>query len=168
MTVLLIILIILLGLTLFFLLTPIRIELDSRIPRCDIRWQGLGSAAIFFQDEWKVEWRVPFYHRLLLLENMSAGTGKKKQLPRSGKQKKKKKSSGQLLLKMIRVARSFIVEQWQLAIDTGDASLNARLYPLNWMSGLQGHLEVNFIGEQFFHCRIRNNGWRIIRAWLRH
>ncbi|HRG81753.1 MAG TPA: hypothetical protein PLO99_04510 [Chitinophagaceae bacterium] len=68
---------------------------------------------------------------------------------------------------MKRVFRSFSVEKWQLAIDTGDATLNARLYPLNWIPVLQGHLFVNFNGDQHFQCRIRNTGWRLLWAWFR-
>jgi hypothetical protein len=165
----LLVLIILLGLILFLLLSPVRIELDTRIPFGRIQWWGVGRVELYHDKQWIARLRILFFKRIFYLEKITkAGGAKRKKKKREpGIPKKRGMSLRLLLTKMKRVLRSFTIEKWQLAIDTGDATLNARLYPLNWIPVLQGHLFVNFNGDQHFHCRIRNTGWRLLWAWFR-
>lgn len=168
-TVLLIVLFILLSLILFLLLSPLWIELDTSLPMSRIHWWGIGSAELSYEKEWKAKLRILFFKRIYYLERT-----KESRIART-KTKKRKQAKNKkpgipfrvMISKIRRVLRSFIVEKWQVAIDTGDATLNARLFPLNWMPGLQGHLLVNFNGEDYFRCRIRNTGWRLLWAWFR-
>lgn len=159
----------LLCLTLFFLLSPLWIELDSGIPSGKIRWWGIGRVELYHEGEWKVRLRLLFFQKIYYLERRGAKKEKrvKKKIAATGVKKKPVMPFRLMLKKMIRIIRSFTIEQWRLDMDTGDAALNARLYPLNWLPVLQGHVFVNFNGEQRFRCRIRNNGWRLLWAWFR-
>ena len=82
--------------------------------------------------------------------------------------RKKKKSIDlpKMLKKSGKVIRSFRVSQWQLAIDTGDAAETARLYGLNFLPMAHGHLQINFSGQNYFLCEIRNRPWRILLALI--
>jgi hypothetical protein len=167
--VILLVLIILLGLILFLLLTPIWIELDTRVPFGRLQCWGVGGVELYHDKQWIVRLRILFFKKIFYLEKITKANGakRKKKKREPGIPKRRGMSLWVMLKKMKRVYRSFTVEKWQLAIDTGDATLNARLYPLNWIPVLQGHLFVNFNGDQHFQCRIRNAGWRLLWAWFR-
>jgi hypothetical protein len=59
------------------------------------------------------------------------------------------------------------VQQWQLSIDTGDFTKNARLYPFTIYPALYGHLMISFTDENYFFIRIRNQLWKMLVAYLR-
>jgi len=65
---------------------------------------------------------------------------------------------------MLRTCR---VEEWQLAIDTGDYALNAQIYPLNFVPALHHHLGINFNNKNYLYMKIRNSPVRILYAYLR-
>lgn len=167
-TVVLIVLAGLLCLILFLLLSPIWIELDTRVPIGRLHWWGIGWLELYHEKQWMARLRIMFFKKIFNLEKIAKKRiAKRKKKKREPENPKKSRMPFWLLLrKMKRVFRSFTVEKWQLAIDTGDATLNARLYPLNWIPVLQGHLFVNFNGDQHFQCRIRNTGWRLLWAWF--
>jgi hypothetical protein len=58
------------------------------------------------------------------------------------------------------------VEEWRLAMDTGDYILNARLFPLNFLPGCRNHLHINFLEENYLYLKIRNYPWKIIYAFV--
>lgn len=165
----LIVLVILLSLILFLLLSPLWIELDSSVPVGRVRWWGIGRAELRYEKEWMAKLRILFFKRTFYLERTKkTGIARTKSKKRKQAKNTKPGIPFRIMIKKIRrVLRSFIVEKWQVAIDTGDATLNARLFPLNWMPGLKGNLLVNFNGEEYFRCRIRNTGWRLLWAWFR-
>ena len=72
-----------------------------------------------------------------------------------------------LLKKIIRIIRTFQVTEWQLAVDTGDHSRNAQLYPLNFLPGAFPHLQINFRDENYLVLKTRNRPWKIVFAFLR-
>jgi len=72
-----------------------------------------------------------------------------------------------MLLKAARMARTFHILEWKLAIDTGDYTRNAQLYPLNFMPGAFSHLQVNFRDENYLVLKISNRPWKIVYAFLR-
>ncbi len=69
--------------------------------------------------------------------------------------------------KVLRVAETFRVTEWQLATDTGDYCLNAQLYPLNYLPHAFEHLHVNFADENYFVMKIKNRPVNILYAYLR-
>ena len=72
-----------------------------------------------------------------------------------------------LLKKMPRVAKTFRVSEFRLAIDTGDYIRNAQLYPLNFLPHGYQHLFVNFNDENFLVLKIINRPWKILYGFLR-
>jgi hypothetical protein len=80
---------------------------------------------------------------------------------------KKKIKISQMLKKLTRVIKTFRVTEWQLAIDTGDSTRNAQLYPLNYLPYTFEHLHINFRDENYLLLEIRNSPWKILYAFLR-
>jgi hypothetical protein len=84
----------------------------------------------------------------------------------------KKKGKGKMkisrvLKKAIRVIKTFRVTEWHLAIDTGDHTCNAQLYPLNFLPYTFKHLHINFHDQNYLVLKIRNRPWKILYAFLR-
>lgn len=170
MLILLIILGILLGLITLLLFAPVIVEADSRIPYLLVRWKGIGRAAITYEEEWMLKWRLLFFGKTIVLTPGTKAETKKKKLiekPAKAKKKKKKTEPGKMMRKMIRIIKTFRVHYWQWALDTGDNTLNAKLYPVNFLPGWQGHLLVNFTGENYVCFRISNRPWRLLFAWMK-
>lgn len=160
---LLVILLLLVLLLLWFLLAPLQLEIDSRQPVARLRWISIGRAAIWYDEEWWLSFRILFIRKTMRIASMKARP-KKITAKRLRKPKKRRVMS---LKKMVRLLRSFRVQEWRLALDTGDYPLNARLYPLNFLGGLRNHLLVNFNDENYLYVRIRNSPWRMLWAFLR-
>jgi hypothetical protein len=96
-----------------------------------------------------------------------AAIKKKKKKPAEKKKRPAKKANfPKILIKGIRVIRSCHVQQWELALDTGDYTHNAFLYPLNYASYFHQHLQVNFNDENYLFVRIRNKVWRMLYAFF--
>ena len=72
-----------------------------------------------------------------------------------------------LLKKMLRVVKTFRVTEWQLAIDAGDYTRNAQLYPLNFLPCAFEHLHINFMEDNYMVLKIRNCPWKIVYTLLR-
>lgn len=155
-----IILLLIILLALWLLLAPMQLEIDTRLPGAGLRWFSIGRARIWYDKEWWLSFRVFFYRKTLRLASVRPG-------PKKIGTGRVKKRSGFSLKKMIRVLRSFRVQEWKLAIDTGDYPLNAQLYPLNFADRFRNHLLVNFNEENFLYVRIRNSPWRVLWAYLR-
>lgn len=86
--------------------------------------------------------------------------------PKERKPKKKLKTKS-ILKKVIQVTRTLQVTEWQLAIDSGRYDLNARLYPLNFLSWTTGHLFINFQGNNFLVAKLRAQPWKIALAFIK-
>jgi hypothetical protein len=149
----------------WLMLAPVIVEVDSRVPFVSFRWLSIGSARLFFEDEWKLKWRILIFRQTHSLSKM----GSKKKIVHKSEKKKtvKKVRFSKIFKKFRRVLRTFRVRYWQLAVDTGDDTLNARLYPLNYLPHCQGHLLVNFGDENYIKFRISNRPIRILWAWIK-
>jgi len=161
----LIIIVIFLLLFTWLLTAPIFLEIDTRIPAAQLRWRGIGSCRIWYEQEWLLYFQVLFYHKSIRLGK--AKTKKKKTLIKKKKKPAKPSNVKQKVKKGIRVVRSFTVLQWQLAIDTGDYTCNARLYALNFNPSLYQHLSINFNDQNYLFVRIRNRAWKMLYAYLK-
>ena len=150
-------------LLLWLLLAPLQLEIDSRKPGASLKWVSIGNATIWYEEEWWLSFRVLFFHKKLRMASMKAKPKKAAARP----VKKPKRSPKGLFKKMIRVLRTFRVKEWRLAIDTGDYTLNARLFPLNFQTGLSTHLLVNFTDENYLYIRIRNRPLKMLYAYFR-
>jgi hypothetical protein len=153
---------ILLGWLLFSLL---KLEVDTRIPNAELRWIGVGSVRIWYEDEWWLSIRLFFYRKTIRFTQINTRSEKLNSTAKTEQRKKLKIK--RRLKKIIRVIKTFRVIEWQIAIDTGDHTRNAQLYPLNFLSRALGHLSINFRDENFLVLKISNRPWKILYAFLR-
>ena len=160
------IVIFLLFVLLMFLLSPLSMEIDTRIPVASLYWQNIGSAAIWYDDKWRLSMRLFFYSKTMSIHELKNKPGKKKTTLQK-KKLRKKGSRFQKVKKLLRVLQTFRVTEWKLALDTGDFTRNAQLYPLNFIPYAAEHLHINFTGETYLLVKIRNRPWNILIAYFR-
>jgi hypothetical protein len=150
-------------LLLWFLISPLVLEIDSRKPAAMLKWVSIGKAIIWYEEEWWVSFRVFFFRKKIRLSSIKRTQKKTTDQPAK---KTKRKTKG-LFRKIVRVLRTCKVEEWQLAIDTGDYALNAQIYPLNFWPVLHHHFGINFNDENYLYVKISNRPVRILYAYLR-
>jgi hypothetical protein len=160
MTWILTIVILVILLLCWLLFSPFLLELDTASACARFSWRGIGEARAWYDGKWWMEFRILFFHKKLKLSA-------RKSKPTANTEKRKKTKTRIPFYKVVNCMKTFRVKEWKLAIDTGDYPLNAKLYPLNFLPGLQHHLEVNFTERNYFYIKIHNAPWRIIHAWLR-
>ena len=147
----------------WLLISPLILEIDTRIPVIEVRWVSIGKAMIWYENEWLLSFRVLFFRKTVRMEAIKGKSGKKKVMPGQ----RKKRGLKRMPLRMLQVAGTFSVVQWKLAIDTGDYPLNGILYPLNFLPRVSGHLSFNYNGENYLHAKLRNRPWKIVYAFFR-
>jgi len=151
----------------WLLFSELELKLDTRIPAIWVQWISIGKVTLVYErEEWWLKIRILFYRKkwsLLYLILSPAKT--KKQVERISR--KKNKPARRWLPGLFKMLTSFQIKEWQLAIDTGDYSQNAMLYPLNYFSNTRQHVQVNFINENFLVLRITNTLWRILYSLIK-
>lgn len=147
------------------LFTSFEIEIDTENWEVLFRWGKIGAVCMWYDDTVKIRLKVLFYKKIVtpsFFTNRSNG-GRKKTLTL----KSKNKATGKrVLTRIIRIINSFKVVAWNLAIDTGDNILNARLFPLNFIPMSYNHVNINFLNKNFLYIKVRNNVWKIIKAYF--
>lgn len=157
----LIIVILVLLLACWLLLSPFLLELDTASLSASFTWKGIGNANVWYNNEWWLFFRIFFFHKKIKLQ----GLNKKKEKP-ALTPLEKKPGTPVPYHKIVSCLKTFRVDEWTLAIDTGDYPLNAKLYPLNFLPGLRDHLDVNFMDRNYFYLKIRNTPWKLLYAYL--
>jgi hypothetical protein len=147
----------------FLLFSRVVVEVDTRIAKAELSWQGIGMVKVWYEDAWWLNIKVPFYQKTLRFADMKKS---KKPEDKPGKKRNERPGMIRMLRKTLKVIRTFRVIEWQLAIDTGDYSSNAQLYPLNFARRSFGHLNINFRDENFLVLKIHNRPWKILYAFL--
>jgi hypothetical protein len=148
----------------FLLFSRVVVEVDTRIAKAEFRWQGIAMVKVWYEDDWWLSMKAPFYHKTLRFIDMKRKSKNPKDRP--VKRKNKHFKMTRMLKRTIKVIRTFRVIEWQLAIDTGDYSSNAQIYPLNFAKRTFGHLNINFRDENFLVLKIYNRPWKILYAFL--
>jgi hypothetical protein len=150
----------------WLIISPVVMEIDTRIPRAGLRWISVGNVWIWYENEWWLSFRILFYRKTIRFSEIKSRQQKIEKEP-PGKRSKTKIRTSRLLKKMIRVIKTFRVAEWQVAIDTGDHPRNAQLYPLNYMPYTFTHVRINFDDENHLVLKIRNRPLEMIYAFLR-
>jgi hypothetical protein len=151
----------------WLLLSSIHIELDTRVPLAGIKWGMIGHAKIWYEESWKMHVHVPFYKNTFSFSGLKRKP--RKMVTENAEKKKKKQRNRRRVLKMlIPLAKTFSITEWKLALDTGDYSVNAPLYPLNFLPFTFGHLLVNFQNENYLVLKVRNRPWKILIVFLKN
>jgi hypothetical protein len=163
----------LIGILIFFLLvllllllSPFSMVVDTRIPAATFKWQNIGRAVIWYDEEWRLYIQLFFYSKIISIRQLKNNSSKKKSAPKK-KKRIKKRSNFLQICRLIRVLNSFRVTEWELAIDTGDYTCNAQLYPLNFIPYAFEHLQINFTGDNYLLLKIRNRPVNILVAYFR-
>lgn len=149
----------------WILLSPLSLDIDTRIPAASFGWKGFGNAVIIYQEEeWWIRFRIFFFRKELNLSTMKRKP--KNETTKKVKHKREKMNSRKMLMKGMRILKTFRATQWRISLDTGDNVYNAWLYPLNFVVGTE-HCNVNFYGENYLVLNLKNNMGRIFYAWFR-
>lgn len=139
---------------------------DTRQPIAMIKWVTLGSARIWYDEEWWVSMRIPFLQRTWKLTELMKKRSKKV-VPGKKREKPQRLKKSRLIKKMLCVLKTFKIRQWKIAIDTGDPIRNAQLFPVNFFPGAGEHVIVNFYAENYLVLEISNRPLKMIIAFLR-
>ena len=131
-----------------------------------LEWISIGKAVLWYDNEWWLSMRILFYKKTIRFSEIKSKPKKIKE-PTSKKKPKRRMKIKQLLKKIVRIIKTFRVTEWQLAVDTGDHTQNAQLYPLNFLPYAFKHLHINFSNENYLLLKIRNRPWKILYAFLR-
>lgn len=152
-------------LVIILLYTPLNIAIDTRSNLYQLRWRGLFKANIEYDAKEVIRARVTVLFmtfRVFPLNYMSSN--RKAPKKRAGSKKRRRRMS---FNKVLRIVRSFKVDQFVLNLDTGSVLLNARLYPLvALLQHFRHHIGVNFTGQNVLVLRIRNRPIDILKAFL--
>ena len=160
------IIIILLLILCWLFLNPLELQIDTRTPQASLRWINIGKAIVTYDNEkWWLKVRVLFFYKQSDLEKLIFAKKKKKK--RVNRIAKKRKPGMNKFKKFLKVAKTFRVTKWQIAIDTGDTVKNAWLYPLNFSAYTWKHVYINFTDENYIVLSIRNTPWKLAYAFLR-
>jgi hypothetical protein len=152
----------------WLLLSSLNIEIDSRVPRAGIKWGTIGSAKIWYDEKWRMHIRAPFYEKTSPLAELKGKS--RKIIPEEAakkKEEKKRRNLRRVLKMIIPMVKTFRVTEWKLALDTGDYSLNASLYPINFLPYTINHILVNFQTENYLVLKVRNRPWKILIVFLK-
>ena len=98
------------------------------------------------------------------------GPGKKKKRKEKNIRKKDAAKGRKVSFnKILSVIRSFQVREFILHVDTGNMQANGMLFPLFYGIGrlLKREVAVNFNDRTDIRIRIRNNAYRMLRAYLK-
>ena len=148
----------------WLLIAPLLLEVDTRVPQATFRWKSIGKMQIWYDGKWRLSLQVLFFRKTICLSEMKSKPHPKKV---RALKKKRKRNITRLMTKMMRVFKTFRVTEWRLAIDTGDYTHNAYLYPVNFLPYAFKHLDINFRDENYLVLQIRNRPWKMIYAFLR-
>jgi len=147
-------------------IAPLELQVDTRIPKACLRWATIGRAIVTYQDDrWLLNLRVLFFRKQWDLQKL---IGRKRK--RTSDKRERKKTTGKKrnpARKFLNVIKTFRVNKWQIAIDTGDVTKNAWLYALNFSPNMRQHLYINFTDENYLLLIVRNAPWKLAYAFLK-
>jgi len=150
----------------WILVSPLSMVVDTRTPMAALRWTGIGRMRIWYEGEWWLSMQFPFFRKTFSVAEMKSNPKRNtKATAHTGSKGKPKRKN---LLKIMRtLMRSVEVEDWQLALDTGDFARNGQLYPINYLPGNFSHLHINFIDQNYLMIKMKFRIWKIVFAFIR-
>lgn len=81
-------------------------------------------------------------------------------------QSQRKKSSSKWVGKVLKIIRTFRISKLKIAISSSDNTINAKLYPLNFLPLTGQYVYVNFIDENYLLLTLKNQPFRIVYALM--
>ena len=161
---------ILAALVCFILCTPFILTVDTHNSRYSLSWWGIASARFIPDPEELILVRLKFLFltwRLLPLKQIAKKTPEHVAAHTKGRRRRKSRLHG-MPGRMWRVLRSFNVRRCDLDLDTGDAALNATLYPIMWwLSSRKRDLRINYQERFYANVLVRNSLIKMLYAFIR-
>ena len=160
-----VILILVLLLIIYLLWMPVEIGIDTYTNKYYLQLKGLAEASVEGHEAeiLRIKFKV-FFFKFYFYPLKRKAKDKTRQIE-SGKKKKIWKRYK--MRKMVRVVRSFKVKKFLLDLDTGDYTLNAKLYPVfTGLNFTRGNFAINFEGRNRLALLIRNRPINIIKSFI--
>ena len=157
---------VIISLLVWILVSPLEVKVDTRIPEVIIRWKSIGRASVEYEkDEWWLNIHIWFFiKKWSLMQMIFADKKNEKKVKKI--QGQRKKSSSKWRERFLKIVRTFRISKLKMAISSGDNTLNAKLYPLNFLPLTRQHIYINFIDENYLLLIIKNQPFRIIYALM--
>ncbi len=158
-------------LLIYLLTAPIYFEVNSVIGMLRIRFHHLVLATVLMGDGLLiVQVNILWWKKQVdILNTLFQKKGEKEAQPIE-KKIRQNKSHTFPFKKMVAMLKSFKVNQCTVALDTGDVSVNATLFPMfHWLSRkVEKTIAINFYHKNEVVLEIENNIARIIWAFITH
>ncbi|HUH32426.1 MAG TPA: hypothetical protein VLZ28_00655 [Daejeonella sp.] len=155
----------------WLLLSPIEMDIDTRVPHAYFNWITIGKALVIYENEdWFLKVRVLMFHKEWALSKMLLDQPRKKNIKKKSiPEKSRKGRTGSKIpwRRFLKMCSTFRVTEWQLALDANDHFRHIVLYPFNFFPYIGKHLFINFEDQTYFFIRMRNQPWRILYAWIK-
>ena len=151
----------------WILISPLELKIDTRVPEVIIRWRSIGRASVVYDnDEWWLNIHVLFFKKNWSLMQMIFADKKNKKKVKAI-QGQRKKGRGKWMGKFITIIRTFRISQLRIAFGSSDNTINAKLYPLNFLPLTRQYIYINFTDENYLLLTIKNRPFRIIYALMK-
>ncbi len=125
--------------------------------------KGLVKAKVESHDTELIQ--IKFYTLFMRFKLFPLRRFKKKKSKSKRVRAKKRKRMG--IQKIIRVAKTFKIDELYVDVDTGNCITNAKLFPsIVLMNGHGGHFRVNFEGRNQVLLKVQNRPIRIIKSFI--
>ena len=161
--VLIIIFLLLLLSIVYVLFTPIILWVDTYKKQYFIQLKGIAKASLepMKEEVFRLKLNVLFFNYYLYPLKYKFQNNKNKKTERVIKNRSIE------FKKIVRVLNSFKIKKMLVNIDTGDWTLNAKLYPLFYFSNYgKGNFRINFQGRNQLVLHIQNRPIDIIKSYI--
>jgi len=154
-------------LIIYLLFIPVILFIDTATNQYYIQLKGLAKASIELHSKEVLifKLRVSFFNFYFypLRKRRPSISEKKKMIKRNGIKNIKKFG----FRKISRVLRSFKIKNLIIDIDTGDWTLNAKLYPIfSFLNFTVGSFNINFEGRNRMVLHMQNRPISIIKSFI--
>jgi len=154
-------------LIIYLLFIPVILFIDTTTNEYYIQLKGLAKASIELHSEEVLifKLRISFFNFYFYpLRKWRSSKSKKKKIVTKKEFKNIKKLG---FRKTLRVLRSFKIKNFVIDIDTGDWTLNAKLYPISsLLNNKVGSFNINFEGRNRMALHIQNRPISIIKSFF--
>jgi hypothetical protein len=157
-----------LGVILYLLFAPFRIEVDSDLMVLRVRFHRLASARIYYgHATLMLDFQIGWWKRSMDLLQPTKMTEAKRRA-RENRAKSSGKRRAMPLRKVMAVMRSFKLKRCIIHIDTGNMEWNGILFPVAYWLRMRScqDILIRFDGMTRVALTIENNAARMIRAYV--
>ncbi len=159
------VLLLLLLILLYGLINPITVLIDSRAETIRLTWKGIGSVWVLGEmSNPVIRIRMLGWQKNISLLDLR-GSSKKKELQKEKKARNRswKRPDWLTFQLIVRLLKTFQIQQLRLDLDTRDYLQNAYWYPVFWgLSRGNRQFRINFQGKSELVLVITNHPWRLV------